>query len=67
MEDNLTVADLLKIIELYEKELANAVAAKNIAVALKTRLEQEVLVLKQELDTLKSETTSEGSDNNVIQ
>lgn len=55
MNNNLTIEDLLKIIELYQKDLNSAVADKMIAMAILERKEKELEAVKKELEAARGE------------
>lgn len=55
MNNNLTIEDLLKIIELYQKDLSSAVADKMIAMAILERKEKELEAIKKELEAARGE------------
>ena len=55
MNNNLTIEDLLKVIELYQNDLNSAVASKMIAMAILERKEKELEVVKKELEAVKKE------------
>ena len=55
MNNNLTIEDLLKIIELYQKDLNSAVADKMIAMAILERKEKELEAIKKELEAARGE------------
>lgn len=63
MNDKLTVEDLLKVIDLYQKDLNSAIADKIIAMAVLDRKEKEIEALKKQLEAVKVE----GADMDGVQ
>lgn len=55
MDNKLTVDDLLKVVELYQKDLDAAIADKMVAIALLERKGKELEAVKKELEVLKDE------------
>lgn len=55
MDNKLTVDDLLKVVELYQKDLNAAIADKMVAMALLERKGKELEAVKKELEVLKDE------------
>lgn len=55
MNDKLTVEDLLKVIDLYQKDLNAAIADKIIAMSILDRKEKEIEALKKELEAARGE------------
>ena len=55
MENKLTIEDLLKVIELYQRDLSSAVADKMIALAMLERTQKELEAVKKELADAKVE------------
>lgn len=63
MDNKLSVEDLLKVIELYQKDLNAAIADKMIAMALLERKGKELEAVKKELEAARGE----GVDVNGVQ
>lgn len=63
MDNKLTVDDLLKVVELYQKDLNAAIADKMVAMALLERKGKELEVVKKELEVARGE----GVDVNGVQ
>lgn len=63
MDNKLTVDDLLKVVELYQKELNAAIADKMVAMALLERKGKELEAVKKELEAARGE----GVDVNGVQ
>ena len=59
MENKLTIEDLLKVIELYQRDLSSAVADKMIALAMLERTQKELEAVKKELAKAKAEVKVE--------
>lgn len=55
MDNKLSVEDLLKVIELYQKDLNAAIADKMIAMALLERKGKELEAVKKELEAARGE------------
>ena len=54
MENKLTVEDLLKVIELYQRDLSSAVADKMVALAMLERTQKELEAIKKGLAEAKA-------------
>ena len=70
MDNKLTVDDLLKVVELYQKDLNAAIADKMVAMALLERKGKELEVVKKELEVVKKELEvlkDERADVNGVQ
>ena len=63
MDNKLTVDDLLKVVELYQKDLNAAIADKMVAMALLERKGKELEAVKKELEAARGE----GVDVNEVQ
>lgn len=63
MDNKLTVDDLLKVVELYQKDLNAAIADKMVAMALLERKGKELEAVKKELEAARGE----GIDVNGVQ
>lgn len=63
MDNKLTVDDLLKVVELYQKDLNAAIADKMVAMALLERKGKELEAVKKELEAARGE----GVDVNGVQ
>lgn len=63
MDNKLAVDDLLKVIELYQKDLNAAIADKMVAMALLERKGKELEAVKKELEAARGE----GVDVNGVQ
>ena len=59
MENKLTVEDLLKVIELYQRDLSSAVADKMVALAMLERTQKELEAIKKGLAEAKAEVKVE--------
>lgn len=55
MDNKLSVEDLLKVIELYQKDLNAAIADKMVAMALLERKGKELEAVKKELEAARGE------------
>lgn len=55
MDNKLTVDDLLKVVELYQKDLNAAIADKMVAMALLERKGKELEAVKKELEAARGE------------
>lgn len=55
MDNKLTVDDLLKVVELYQKDLNAAIADKMVAMALLERKGKELEAVKKELEAARDE------------